>query len=141
MDGKPSRSSIQDGLEASDTTEPLNTITDCSCDDEGSMDGEMCLESLVPSTDEIFSGREPSEGKNTDITLEALKKKVKLKQVELAIVLKERRNSKSIKRDASQEQMLGLIKEYAIMKKEEPQFKRRMMEQYAASEQQYGEVM
>ncbi len=66
---------------------------------------------------------------------------MKQKREELASILKERRNSKSVKKVVFQEQMINFIKEDAQMKKEDLEMKRRMINHYESSEQQFGKVI
>ena len=77
----------------------------------------------------------------SDISYEPLRKKMRESRESLSQQLKERRNSKCTKQISVQEQLLTLAKEDAKTKQVEMEHRRRLLDQFEASEKNFTNTM
>ena len=125
--GSPAAESIAGGIE---------TALEIDSETEESAPAASEIESDLSS-----SSQEPDPEKShvsNDLVVEPLKKRMKLKKEELSNILKDRRNSKSTKKVAFQDQMISFVKEDVQMKKEDLEIKRQLVEQYKYSEREFS---
>ena len=89
-------------------------------------------------------GRSHSEGPEDDSqndVHEPFKKKMRENRNALSQVLKDSRNSKSIKQVSFQEQMIALDKEDHAMKKEDMELRKQLVDKFKNSEKQFNDAL
>ena len=87
------------------------------------------------------SASSQQETPESDDFLEPLAKKVRQRSEELSSLLSSRRNAKSTRKVACQEQMLSFVKEDARMKREDVELKKQMLIQYETSQERFDKTM
>ena len=134
--GCPAATSIDGGFETTGVNNPAN-------------DEEILAEENSPiEVDSQGSSIAGNNEENIDyidedspISCEPLKKKMKLRREELANLLKDRRNSKSIKKTTFQEKILNFATEEAEMRKEDIELKKKLVAQFESSEKQFSSTI
>ena len=140
--GCPAVESLEDGVESSSMKSYSATENDSATSiqylDPAEIDGLNENEGDYTATNDQPS----SSSKESDVDIaEPLKKKMRTRREELAKVLKDRRNGKSIKKVSAQEQLLSIVKEDAAARHEDLQMKRKLIEQFESSEKRFYESM
>ena len=133
--GCPAATSIDGGLETTD----LNKTEDETLSEENSaVDIDSQESSLSISTENNVDDDDGLNDESKSSSCEPLKKKMKLRREELSNLLKDRRNSKSIKKTTFQEKMLNFATEESDMRKEDLELKKRLVDQFESSEKQFS---
>ena len=131
--GSPAAESIRYGIDAAEISETEISTMDGN-------DTEEPEEIPTPGTS-ASSQQETPETDGGDDFLELLGKKVRQRREELSSLLSSRRNAKSTRKVAFQEQMLSFVKEDARMKREDLELKKQMLIQYETSQEQFDKTM
>ena len=131
--GSPAAESIVNGIDTAEMNEAEIATMDANDTEES--------EGIPTPGTSASSQQETPESDGSDDFLEPLAKKVRQRREELSSLLNNRRNAKSTKKVAFQEQMLSFVKEDARMKREDLELKKRLLIQYESSQQQFEKTM